>query len=71
MPGFPAVTVVTNSCVYLHFTREAAGASAPGITPRPLLGGHKCKTRAIHAAGSRTLVIASEAKQSSFLNFRK
>ena len=31
--------MVTNSCVYLHFTHEAVGALGARHSPRPLLGG--------------------------------
>ena len=36
MSGNSGGPVVTNSCVYLHFTREAAGASGARHSPRPL-----------------------------------
>ena len=37
MPDVSGGPVVTNSCVYLHFTREAVGALGAGI-PHALIG---------------------------------
>jgi hypothetical protein len=38
MPDVSGGPVVANSCVYLHFTREAMGALGARHSPRPLLG---------------------------------
>jgi hypothetical protein len=48
MPGDPGATVVTNARAY-YSTRAAAGASSTRHSPRPLLGGSICTTRALSA----------------------
>jgi hypothetical protein len=54
MSGNSGGLVVANSCVYLNFTREAAGALGARHSPRPFGAELKCKTRAIHVARSST-----------------
>jgi hypothetical protein len=75
MPDVSGGPVVTNSCVYLHFTREAAGALGARHSPRPLLGETKSKTRAIHAAGMRTHIYQRHCERSEAIQlssyFRK
>jgi hypothetical protein len=46
MPGDPGATVVTTLVCFLHFAREAAGATGTRHSPRPLLGG-----RFMHSSG--------------------
>jgi hypothetical protein len=52
MLGNSGVNVVTNSCVYLNFTREAAGALGARHSPRPFGGGTIGKTRANSRRGN-------------------
>jgi hypothetical protein len=54
-------------CFFILHARLRAHR-APGI-PCALWAKDKCKTRTHRAAGMQTLVIASDAKQSSFLPF--
>src|SRR5882757_180531 len=44
MPDVSGGPVVTNSCVYLHFTREAMGALGARHSPRSLSGGRDIQT---------------------------
>src|SRR6266446_5892384 len=59
MPGCSGVTVVTMLVCFLHFAREAAGASRARHSLRPPFpkgGTFKSKTRAKRAARSRSCV---------------
>jgi hypothetical protein len=56
MPDVSGEPVVTNSCVFLYFTREAAGALGARHSPRPPWAEATGKTRADRAAGMRNCI---------------
>src|SRR5450432_3435560 len=81
MLGVSGGPVVTNSCVYFHFTREAAGALGARHSPRPLLGGNEMHnsgdsrrgnadsylTTSLRAQRSNPVSLLSRAKKAGLL----